>query len=202
MANQSNPATPSNPDFLTLSRVRKAGGAEGRGAIALDPVNASSVVLRPTPNGTLDDRGVQDPRVIRDPETGVYWLTASSIGSRYIGTVIARSADGVSWVKVSRCDADHTNPLRSTRVDPITGRRCNYGRAASMLWREKGEHYMIWGAGTLNLARSVNRSLTDWVTVTEAWLAGLPERGAWVGPLPRDSNPQELFLGPKKYSLS
>ena len=56
---------------------------------------------------------------------------------------------------------------------------------------------MIWGAGTLNLARSVNRSLTDWVTVRAAWLAGLPERGAWVnpgGPPARLSDGNYLFL--------
>eukprot|EP01048_Picozoa_sp_COSAG05_P010545 COSAG05_NODE_934_length_6536_cov_9.161100_6_plen_692_part_00 len=181
VANQTNPATRENPDFLTLSRVRKMGDSEGRGAIVIDPVNESSIILCSTANSTLDDRGVQDPRVMRDPETGIYWLTASSIGSSYVGTVISSSVDGVTWKKVSRCDADHTHPF-STRIDPITNRSCNYGRAASILWRESGEHYMIWGAGTLNLARSINRSLIDWVTVEKAWLAGLPDRGAWVNP--------------------
>ena len=117
-------------------------------------------------------------------ETGVYWLTASSIGTTYIGTVISRSDDGVHWTKVSRCDADHTNPF-TTKIDPIRNVSCGYGRAASILFNEQpggGEHYMIWGAGTLNLARSVNRSLIDWVTVEKAWLAGLPDRGAWVNP--------------------
>jgi hypothetical protein len=117
-------------------------------------------------------------------ETGVYWLTASSIGTTYIGTVISRSDDGVHWTKVSRCDADHTNPF-TTKIDPIRNVSCGYGRAASIIFNEQpggGEHYMIWGAGTLNLARSVNRSLIDWVTVEKAWLAGLPDRGAWVNP--------------------
>eukprot|EP01050_Picozoa_sp_SAG11_P009080 SAG11_NODE_833_length_6943_cov_4.544126_3_plen_482_part_00 len=160
VANQTEPATASNPDFLTLSRVRKMGDAEGRGPIIIDPVNQSSIIFRSTPGEKYDDRGVQDPRVMRDPETGIYWLTASSIGSSYVGTVIANSRDGISWSKVSRCDADHTNPIASTRIDPIRNVSCNYGRAASILWRERGEHYMIWGAGTLNLARSINRSLT------------------------------------------
>ena len=197
VANQSEPATTANPDFLTLSRVRSMGDAQGRGAIVIDPVNESSIIFRSTPGETYDDRGVQDPRVMRDPETGLYWLTASSIGSRYTGTVIANSRDGIRWTKVGRCDADHTNPLSSVRTDPIRNVSCNYGRAASILWREEGEHYMIWGAGTLNLARSVNRSLTDWVTVRAAWLAGLPERGAWVnpgGPPARLSDGNYLFL--------
>ena len=99
-----------------------------------------SVVVQRTPGSTLDDRGVQDPRVIRDPSTGTYWLTASSIGSSYIGTLIARSTDGLQWEKVGRCDADHADPLRSFRVDPISNRSCNYGRAASILWRRSGEH--------------------------------------------------------------
>jgi hypothetical protein len=80
-------------------------------------------------------------------ETGVYWLTASSIGTTYIGTVISRSDDGVHWTKVSRCDADHTNPF-TTKIDPIRNVSCGYGRAASILFNEQpggGEHYMIWG---------------------------------------------------------
>ena len=181
VANQTDPATENNPDFLTLTRVRKPGDAEGRGMIVIDPVNESSIILRPTRNGTLDDRGVQDPRVMRAPDTGIYWMTASSIGSSFIGTVISTSVDGLHWTKVSRCDADHTKPFQR-RIDPISNESCNYGRAASMLWRSSGEHYLIWGACTLNLARSVNRSLTRWVTVKEAWLAGLPDRGAWVNP--------------------
>lgn len=112
----------------------------------------------------------------------MYWLTASSIGSTFIGTVISRSDDGIHWTKVSRCDADHTHPFVS-KIDPIRNVSCGYGRAASILFNERGgEHFMIWGAGTLNMARSVNRSLVDWVTVKQAWLAGLPERGAWVNP--------------------
>jgi hypothetical protein len=181
VANQTNPATHNNPDFLTLSRVRQAGDVEGRGTVIVDPVNESSIILRPSTRGTLDDRGVQDPRVMRDPDTGIYWLTASSIGSSYVGTVISNSVDGLHWRKVSRCDTDHTHPFE-TRVDPISNLSCNYGRAAAILWRPRGEHYMMWGAGTLNLARSVNRSLTRWVTVKKAWLSGLPERGAWVNP--------------------
>ena len=35
--------------------------------MVIDPVNESSVILRPSPNSTLDDRGVQDPRVMQDP---------------------------------------------------------------------------------------------------------------------------------------
>ena len=67
VAKQLDPATPANPDVLTLSRVRETGDAEGRGAVVIDPVNESSVILRPSPNSTLDDRGVQDPRVTQDP---------------------------------------------------------------------------------------------------------------------------------------
>ena len=40
VANQTNPATRENPDFLTLSRVRKMGDSEGRGAIVIDIIVA------------------------------------------------------------------------------------------------------------------------------------------------------------------
>ena len=70
VARQRDPATTSNPDVLTLSRVRTTGNS-GRitsgTPVVIDPVNESSVILRPTPNSTLDDRGVQDPRVMQDP---------------------------------------------------------------------------------------------------------------------------------------
>lgn len=70
VARQRDPATTSNPDVLTLSRVR-TNGDSGRitadTPVVIDPVNESSVILRPTPDSTLDDRGVQDPRVTQDP---------------------------------------------------------------------------------------------------------------------------------------
>eukprot|EP01052_Picozoa_sp_SAG31_P043771 SAG31_NODE_7403_length_1698_cov_1.514071_2_plen_208_part_00 len=87
VANQTRPATRSNPDFLTLSPVRRLGDVEGHGAIVIDPVNKSSIILRSTEGSTMDDCGVQDPRVIRDPVTGYYWLTASSIGSSYVVSI-------------------------------------------------------------------------------------------------------------------
>ena len=186
---QADPATPENPDFLTLSRVQHG---ERGGAVVVDDINETSVILRPTANATFDDRGVQDPRVIRDPSTGVYWLTFSSIGSGFIGSGIATSTDGLHWEKVGRCDADHNRPYA-----PGWDGQCGYGRAAAMLYREEGEHYMIWGPGGLNLARSVNRSLANWTTVQKAWLSGLPERGAWVnpgGPPVRLSSGHYLFL--------
>ena len=76
-----------------------------------------------TPNASFDDRGLQDPRVIRDPSTGVYWLTFSSIGSKFQGTGIATSTDGAHWTKVGRCDADHTKPLHQRmrlKQEPVT----------------------------------------------------------------------------------
>ena len=70
VARQRDPATTSNPDVLTLSRVRTTGDSGRITAgtpVVIDPVNESSVILRPSPNSTLDNRGVQDPRVMQDP---------------------------------------------------------------------------------------------------------------------------------------
>lgn len=70
VARQRDPATAANPDVLTLSRVRTSGdfGAiTSDTPVIIDPVNESSIILRPSPNSTLDDHGVQDPRVMQAP---------------------------------------------------------------------------------------------------------------------------------------
>ena len=56
--------------MLTLSRVRTTGDFERITVdtpVVIDPVNESSIILQSSPNSTLDDRGVQDPRVMQDP---------------------------------------------------------------------------------------------------------------------------------------
>lgn len=138
----------------------------------MDDISDSSVVLGPH-NGT-DDRGVQDPRVVRDPACGIYWLTYRAFGSEAgIHLGIARSEDGVKWETVTYLPSDFVS--------------------AAILPRDNGRHYMFAGCVSVDVATSADFIHWDPINSStsfgrEHWLQGNPpsvsQRGIWVEPGP------------------
>jgi predicted GH43/DUF377 family glycosyl hydrolase len=95
--NASTASTRANPDYLALTRLQSAAG----GRFVFEDLSDASVVVRPHAAGK-DDRGVQDPRVVRDAVSGTYWLTYrayGSVGGNELG--IARSEDALEWQTVA-----------------------------------------------------------------------------------------------------
>jgi predicted GH43/DUF377 family glycosyl hydrolase len=119
---------------------------------------AADVVMAPrlTP-GSMDDRGVQDPRVAFDPKTGLYYMfhtcfntgNASNTKSRFF-LCMAVSSDPTSPDKWS---------VRKAVFPQLQG-----SKSAAVLIRETGPHYMYWGAGVIHITSTNN--LTDWAPAT------------------------------------
>lgn len=115
-------------------------------------VTSANVVLSPVlSNTSMDNRGVQDPRIVFDPQTQMYYMFYTCYNT-----------GGGGWAKWFLCMAvskDPTSPdMWSVRkgVWPL-----HFGsKSAALLIRETGPHYMYWGAGVIHIASSSN--LTDW----------------------------------------
>eukprot|EP01052_Picozoa_sp_SAG31_P036237 SAG31_NODE_4491_length_3188_cov_5.552784_3_plen_365_part_00 len=178
--NASTASTKTNPDYLALAKVRRT----GTGAVVVDDLSDASIVVSPQANA-IENRGVQDPRVMRDPTTGTYWLAISTYGDAGVGLAIARSRDGYNWETVKTC---------ASQADGC-------GKSATILYHNRSHHYMFWGPGAVNVA--VSSDYMNWTTLNSSavfgrpnWLTGGPAsdpgRGPWAEPGP---TPQRLSDG-------
>ena len=180
--NASSASTKANPDYLTLTKIRS--GADGVGAVVVGDISDASIVLSPEPNA-IENRGVQDPRVMRDPSTGTFWLGYSTYGDAGVGLGIARSEDGYKWRTVKHC----------------AGAAEGCGKSGTIMYHNATHHYLFWGPGSVNVA--VSSDYINWRTLNssavfgrENWLTGGPPsdpgRGPWAEPGPE---PQRLSDG-------
>ena len=178
--NASTASTIANPDYLTLTKIRRTGA----GAVVVDDITDASIVLSPEPS-KIENRGVQDPRVMRDPLTGTYWLAYSSYGDAGVGLGIARSTDGYKWQTVTHC----------------AGEADGCGKSGTIMFHTATHHLMFWGPGSVNVA--VSSDYMNWTTLNSSavfgrknWLTGGapsdPGRGPWAEPGP---TPQRLSDG-------
>lgn len=134
------------------------------------PVNASSVVFGP--ESTFDAFGTEDPRILRDPASGTYYMFYTSYGRC---VCVRRSRCGLlsSPVRSVFCD-EHTRcsgtillSLATTK-DPTSSNWTRYGpvfadiqgsKSAAMILptTANGEqYYLLWGSGTIRIANSSN----------------------------------------------
>jgi len=148
--NASTASTKTNPDYLTLAKIRSTGA----GAIVVDDLSDASIVVRPEASA-IENRGVQDPRVMRDPTTGTYWLAISTYGDKGVGLAIARSKDGYTWETVKYC---------ASAADGC-------GKSATILYHNDSHHYMFWGPGSVNVA--VSSDYMNWTTLNSTAAFGL-----------------------------
>eukprot|EP00935_MAST-01C_sp_MAST-1C-sp1_P000786 g786.t1 len=176
-------STLTNPDYLTLTKIRRSGS----GAVVVDNITDASIVLRPA-NTSKENRGVQDPRVMRDPTTGIYWLAYSTYGTAGVGLGIARSKDGYNWETVKHCSSQAEGCSKS----------------GTILWHNDTHHFLFYGPGAVNVA--VSSDYMNWTTINSTaafgrkdWLTGQTlvsgsdvGRGIWAEPGP---TPQRLSDG-------
>ena len=182
--NASTASTKANPDYLALAKIHHVGSD---GLVVVDDLTDASIAVVPEANAA-ENRGVQDPRVMQDLDTGTYWLAISTYGDSGVGLAIARSQDGLQWETVKHC----------------SGVADGCGKSGTILYHNASHHYMFWGPGAVNVA--VSSDYMNWTTMNSTaafgrknWLTGETlvsgsdvGRGIWAEPGP---TPQRLSDG-------
>jgi len=119
--------------------------SEKIGTAAFRPVSSASVVFGP--HDETDDLGTEDPRVVFDASDGVYWMFYTCYNSGHAQPAQPR---------VSLCLARASDPTRPggwTRLGPV-GFGAGSKSAALLLGRGGRPHHLLWGAGTIRVAKS------------------------------------------------
>lgn len=137
---------------LTFSRLISGDGTDDHPVFT--HVGADSVVFGP--HDATDDCGTEDPRIVFDVSSGLFWMYYTCFNS-----------GKTSQEKITMCVASTADPTTSsgwTRHGPV-GLPYD-SKSGAVLLREatandpEPEHLMYWGAGVIHLSRS--RDLTQW----------------------------------------
>ena len=139
------------------------------------------------PHDSMDDLGVEDPRVVFDHATGRYVVLYTCYNSGHAPPPTPH---------VSLCFAstsDPTSPSGWTRHGSVGLGEGSKSGALLMNPRHGGEHYLYWGSGRIRLSRSRNLS---------AWSLGQPfiNGTRWGNPLV-EPGPPPLKLSTGDYLM-
>lgn len=118
------------------------------------------------PHDATDDYGTEDPRILRDPATGLYYMFYTCFNSGHAAVP-----------RISLCLATTRNPTvrGGWERHGYVGLGENSKSGALLMGNDRREHLLFWGAGTIHLSRSTNLS---------SWPAGEPflTKTSWGNP--------------------
>ena len=165
-----------HPDQITLTTfVNNA--SDDPDSIKVQPITDASIVFPPLPlsKSKAEACGVQDPRVVKDPKTGMYVMTYAAYanplpynnvtnpkstfcGDAWLGLATTKTPQvASSWVRHGyNCGQDDTGKGKA-----------NCGKSAAILVRDKPPHFMFFGIPTIGI--STSDDLINWKLLNSSW---------------------------------